>query len=64
MPITKIHCAECETEFVDARSQVRAGDEAICPRCGAHHVFKAGIPGIDEDLVLPRSAAGAGRENE
>jgi hypothetical protein len=27
-------------DFVDARSELRDGDEAVCPRCGAHHVFR------------------------
>jgi DNA-directed RNA polymerase subunit RPC12/RpoP len=62
MPISQIHCTECGTDFVDARSDVRAGDEAICPRCGAHHVFEAGVPGSDEGLALPR--ADAKREND
>jgi len=62
MSITKIHCAGCGTEFVDARNDVRAGDAAICPHCGAHHVFKANVEA--GDIALPAAARDPSRENE
>ena len=44
-------------EFVDARSEVRAGDQATCPHCGTHHVFEAWIPGADE-FAMPARVIG------
>jgi len=63
MSITRIHCAGCGTEFVDARNDVRAGDAAICPHCGAHHVFKVGMEAGDGS-ALPAADRDASRENE
>jgi len=58
MPITKIHCSSCDTEFVDARSEVRAGDEATCPHCGARHMFEAWVPRANE-FAMPARVIGA-----
>jgi len=49
MPLTTIHCPRCMNDFVDARSELRDGDEAICPNCGAHHVFRLASGG-DPDV--------------
>jgi len=39
MPVLTIHCTACEADFVDSRSELKEGDEAICPTCGARHEF-------------------------
>jgi hypothetical protein len=47
-------------EFVDARSELRDGDEAICPNCGAHHVFRLAGAG-DADLLATEPINGRPR---
>jgi hypothetical protein len=39
MPVLTIHCTACEADFIDSRIELKEGDEAICPTCGAHHEF-------------------------
>ena len=41
----KIHCPRCAHDFVDTRDEMADGDQAICPRCGARHVFRCADPG-------------------
>lgn len=36
----KIHCPRCAHDFVDTRDEMADGDQAICPHCGARHVFR------------------------
>lgn len=39
MPVSTLRCASCSAEFVDSRSTLVDGDEAVCPKCGARNAF-------------------------
>ena len=43
MPVSTLRCAACSAEFVDSRSTLVDGDEAICPKCGARNAFTRGF---------------------
>jgi len=43
MPVSTLRCAACSAEFVDSRSTLVDGDEAICPKCGARNAFTPGF---------------------
>lgn len=44
----KIHCPRCARDFVDCRDEMADGDQAICPHCGARHVFRCAEPGTHD----------------
>ena len=43
----RIHCPRCSRDFTDPREDLRDGDEAICPHCGARHLFRCGAEDKD-----------------
>jgi predicted nucleic acid-binding Zn-ribbon protein len=43
MPVINVHCAGCGSEFVDSRTELVEGDEAICPKCGTRNAFASAI---------------------
>ncbi len=45
--MVKIHCPRCTHDFIDARDEMADGDQAICPHCGARHVFRCAAPDTD-----------------
>ena len=48
-----IHCPRCARDFTDPRTEMLDGDEAICPHCGARHVFRCAA-GAAEGPDAPR----------
>jgi len=60
MPVFRMHCSSCSTDFIDSRPELRDGDEAVCPKCGAHHELTPElIRAVRRDLaeLNPASAA-------
>ena len=54
-----IHCPRCARDFVDSRDQMADGDQAICPHCGARHLFRcADAAPADDALREPRPLNG------
>lgn len=37
MSVIRLHCARCGVDFVDARPDMRHGDDASCPACRFPH---------------------------
>jgi len=47
--LIRIHCPRCVRDFTDPREELQAGDEAICPHCGARHLFSGDPDGEAPD---------------
>ena len=42
MSVTRLHCPRCGTDFIDARVELRQGDDVMCPACHALKTVTAG----------------------
>ncbi len=41
MSVTRLHCPHCGVDFVDARAELRRGDDVMCPACHAVNAVSA-----------------------
>ena len=42
MSVIRLHCERCGTDFIDARPDLRHGDDVTCPACRAPHTVTTG----------------------
>lgn len=37
MSVIRLHCSRCGADYIDARPDMRHGDDVTCPACNAPH---------------------------
>lgn len=42
MSVIRLHCPHCGTDFIDARPELREGDDIVCPACHTRKTVTAG----------------------
>ena len=59
MSVLTMHCSVCSSDFVDSRVELKDGDEAICPKCGARlELTQEFIQSVRRDLDGTSDAQG------
>ena len=42
MSVIRLHCQRCGTDFIDARPELRHGEDVTCPSCRAPNTVTTG----------------------
>jgi uncharacterized Zn finger protein (UPF0148 family) len=42
MSVIRLHCPRCGADFIDARPELRHGDDVTCPACRAPNTVSTG----------------------